>query len=345
MSNFTNILLTYVQNKSQQLEILHFIYCVINNISYGKLLVIKGSPININSSKYDPKREMDYDNLLNEIKKQCGTKCCTLKGLSLCEKKDITNQRCDGLAYFKYYEDGEKMSDLEFFATKNNVILLVENEMVFKMKNYTTVAIQKSTFNLNYSLDDLTFLNMTPDMKTKFFDFVASHNVEQSIVTNINTELLLQNAMKSQLELESKLASTTNDKSQLETMLFDMSTLKLDLESQLETISDAKVKLENELLDMSNSRLNLTTQLFEALTLKSKLESELEIIKTSKRPISNTSTSSASKIPRFNLASSTKKPVVSSVTSSTKSSVTKPKTNQTNALQKQTPKTKPKSTF
>lgn len=324
MSNFTNILLTYVQNKSQQLEILHFIYSVLNNLSYGKLLVIKGSPVDKNSSKY-VKREMDYDNLVNEIKKQCGTKCCTLKGLTISERR---LEKSDGLMYFKYYEDGEKLSDLEYFATKNNVILLADNDVTLNIKTCVTVTIDKLTLNIDYTIEELKLLSITADTKVKFFDFLNSYKSFESPTSDkpISSELLLQNTRKLQLELETQLETALDAKLKLETQLSDISKSKTELESQLEFTLNDKSKLASNLLDVSQSKSILETELFETLEAKLALASELETLKTPKPTI--VVNTGASKIPRFNPSTiSAKKPIGNSTLKSKINPIIDSKTN------------------
>jgi hypothetical protein len=363
MSNFTNILLTYIQDRSHQLEILHFIYCAQNNLSYGKLLVIKGSLVDKTKSKY-VSSDMTYDNLVNEIKKQCGTKCCTLKGLSLSGRK---LEKSDGLAYIKYYEDNEdnnKMLDLEYFSTKNNVILLADNDVVLNIKKCVIIPIDKLTLHLNYSLDETHSLNMSTETKTNFFEFLNSYNMGQCqhVLQLSNTEEIVQNNTKLQLDLEMQLASAKLDNlsmnSELEELRLRLKSetelnkqleelkaqLETELRTQLETLSEAKFKLETELLSMSRSNLSLEKQLFEAIESKVKLETELESLKItkSKQPsmINN---------PKNLHLNSAKKPLVTS-TNVTKSKINPAMTQIINSSkvstsQKQTPKTKPRCTF
>jgi hypothetical protein len=363
MSNFTNILLTYIQDRSHQLEILHFIYCAQNNLSYGKLLVIKGSLVDKTKSKY-VSSDMTYDNLVNEIKKQCGTKCCTLKGLSLSGRK---LEKSDGLAYIKYYEDNEdnnKMLDLEYFSTKNNVILLADNDVVLNIKKCVIIPIDKLTLHLNYSLDETHSLNMSTETKTNFFEFLNSYNMGQCqhVLQLSNTEEIVQNNTKLQLDLEMQLASAKLDNlsmnSELEELRLRLKSetelnkqleelkaqLETELRTQLETLSEAKFKLETELLSMSRSNLSLEKQLFEAIESKVKLETELESLK-----ITKSKQSSIINNPKNLHLNSAKKPLVTS-TNVTKSKINPAMTQIINSSkvstsQKQTPKTKPRCTF
>jgi myosin heavy subunit len=267
------------------------------------------------------------------------------------------------------------MLDLEYFSTKNNVILLADNDVVLNIKNCVIIPIDKLTLHLNYSLDETHSLNMSTETKTNFFEFLNSYNMGQCqhVLQLSNTEEIVQNNTKLQLDLEMQLASAKLDnlsmnseleelrlqlksemvlKTQLETELrtqFETLSeakfkLETELKMQIETLSEAKFKLETELLSMSRSNLSLERQLFEAIESKVKLETELESLKItkSKQPsmINN---------PKNLHLNSAKKPLVTS-TNVTKSKINPAMTQIINSSkvstsQKQTPKTKPRCTF
>lgn len=290
MSNFINTLLTCVDNKSHQLEILYFLYCVKNNLSYGKLLVIKGSPLNKDEPKYaytlqgKHRREMDYDNLYDELKRQCEKKICVLQNLFLANK---TIGKPDGLVYVNFYE-GTPLRDIEYWATVNNTMMFAEIDQEINLKKCIMIPITKSNLHLDYSGEDLMTISIKEEHTLNFFDFLCSYNVTQTdvqssnifrsnvtVATQFDSDMNLENALEKALSEKSELVTLCNILTQENSELHLSDTKHTELEKLVQKLTEKNVLLETQLKTAENDKFGLASRIGELLNENTKLKIEL----------------------------------------------------------------------